>query len=366
MLAPSLFFRDLRIRQFLSVAGQAVLTYDYLLTFELEVDCIWCTPWSMVKAIFLLNRYGTLIVQSFITLEELGILSHGSQKFCMRFLWLQSLFVLFLSETTRTLLLLRARALLGCSYRVAMCLVSVYILYVLVRGGYSSYLLFKHDRDFTFPYLEETGVCVIPSTLANVWLSGVTSLLLDTGLFAMIAYYLYKLCKGSQQLRHSPLLRLLVRDGEHVGSFDLLNPCSRSSMPNSAQANIFYDVLGILSLSAFADEPLYFLQVSFSFPFLVIAGQRVVLNLRGLQSEPYTTQDISRAVDMQIAALRHRSFWQSVDFWMNDIHQELELTEEPIRFRRTQTTVFRTEAVSSHELAVIHTTVGSSPYACAV
>ncbi|KAF8414990.1 hypothetical protein L210DRAFT_2777575 [Boletus edulis BED1] len=34
----------------------------------------------MVKAIFLLNRYGTLIVQSFITLEELGILSHGSQK----------------------------------------------------------------------------------------------------------------------------------------------------------------------------------------------------------------------------------------------------------------------------------------------
>ncbi|KAF8448778.1 hypothetical protein L210DRAFT_3756650 [Boletus edulis BED1] len=303
----------------------------------------------MVKAIFLLNRYGTLIVQSFITLEELGILSHGSQKFCVQFLWLQSLLVLFLSETTRTLLLLRARALLGCSYRVAMCLVSVYILYVLVRGGYSSYILFKHDRDSTFPYLEETGVCVVPSTLANVWLSGVTSLLLDTGLFAMIAYYLYKLCKGSQQLRHSPLLRLLVRDAILF-----------------YMANIFYDVLGILSLSAFADEPLYFLQVSFSFPFLVIAGQRVVLNLRGLQSEPYTTQDISRAVDMQIAALRHRSFWQSVDFWMNDIHQELELTEEPIRFRRTQTTVFRTEAVSSHELAVIHTTVGSSPYACAV
>ncbi|KAG6381809.1 hypothetical protein JVT61DRAFT_418 [Boletus reticuloceps] len=28
--------------------------------------------------------------------------------------------------------------------------------------------LFKHDRDFTFRYLEETGVCVIPSTVANV------------------------------------------------------------------------------------------------------------------------------------------------------------------------------------------------------
>lgn len=40
--------------------------------------------------------------------------------------------------------------------------------------------------------------------------------LLDTGMFAVIAYYLYKFCRGSKELQRSPLLRLLVRDGKHV------------------------------------------------------------------------------------------------------------------------------------------------------
>lgn len=33
-----------------------------------------------MKIVFLLSRYGTLIGQSLLALEELGILSHGSQK----------------------------------------------------------------------------------------------------------------------------------------------------------------------------------------------------------------------------------------------------------------------------------------------
>lgn len=39
--------------------------------------------------------------------------------------------------------------------------------------------------------------------------------LLDTGMFGMVAFYLYKHCSGSKLLRLSPLLRLLVRDGKH-------------------------------------------------------------------------------------------------------------------------------------------------------
>jgi hypothetical protein len=44
------------------------------------VEHIWYAPWTTVKALFLLNRYGTLIGQSFLVLGELGILSHGSRK----------------------------------------------------------------------------------------------------------------------------------------------------------------------------------------------------------------------------------------------------------------------------------------------
>lgn len=41
-------------------------------------------------------------------------------------------------------------------------------------------------------------------------------LLLDTSISAVIAYYLYRLCRDSLQFQRSPLIRLLVRDGEHV------------------------------------------------------------------------------------------------------------------------------------------------------
>lgn len=84
------------IARFLTMAGWTVLVYDYLLTFDLEVrvflfyqilfligrkvDYIWRAPWTPVKAIFLLNRYGTLIAQSSLMIEELGVLSHGSEK----------------------------------------------------------------------------------------------------------------------------------------------------------------------------------------------------------------------------------------------------------------------------------------------
>ena len=83
-------------------------------------------------------------------------------QFCEKFEWFQSFFALFSSEITRSeladstptyprshliaLLLLRARALWRCSYRVAVSLVSVYVLYVLMRSAYSSYIMFKHDH----------------------------------------------------------------------------------------------------------------------------------------------------------------------------------------------------------------------------
>ncbi|KAI9567095.1 hypothetical protein HD554DRAFT_1024689 [Boletus coccyginus] len=112
---------------------------------------------------------------------------------------------------------------------------------------------------------------------------------------------------------------------------------SRRFMPNSVQVNVLYDVLGVLTLTVFVENPLYFVQVAL-YPLFAIAGQRVVLNLRGFRSQEYSTRDISRLVDRGIAEMQRRSFWQSLDLWMNDPHQELELIEELTRYRTTRTT----------------------------
>ena len=142
-----------------------------------KVDHIWHAPWTPPKVVFLLNRYGALIGQSFILLEELGILSHGSRKvlvfslmpvrlpsfnvpqFCANFQWFQAILTFFSSEATRSesmdstsnhaltnivLLLLRSWALWKCSHRVAVSLVFAYVSYVLVLGGFVSYIMFKY------------------------------------------------------------------------------------------------------------------------------------------------------------------------------------------------------------------------------
>jgi hypothetical protein len=57
-----------------------------------------------------------------------------------------------------------------------------------------------------------------------------------------------------------------------------------------------------------------------SFPLLSLVGQRLVLNLRGLQTRHYTTHDLSREVDRQVAELAAMSFWQADDLWPNGVH----------------------------------------------
>ncbi|KAG8742328.1 hypothetical protein FRC12_015394 [Ceratobasidium sp. 428] len=46
-----------RASRYLSAAGYVLLLYDYLLTLPDEVRLIWPTSWSLVKVLFLINRY---------------------------------------------------------------------------------------------------------------------------------------------------------------------------------------------------------------------------------------------------------------------------------------------------------------------
>lgn len=94
------------------------------------------------------------------------------------------------------------------------------------------------------------------------------------------------------------------------------------------------------------------------FPLLTVAGQRVVLNLRGFRSGSFATQDLSLVVNRQIAAMQHRSFWQPLDLWMGNPHQELELNEEVTQYRTRSMGPHVTEEGGSYELEVIHNPLG--------
>jgi len=52
--------RSIQSTQYAQLASSAIILFDHLVTLDGEVELIWKSPWSMGKALFILNRYYTL------------------------------------------------------------------------------------------------------------------------------------------------------------------------------------------------------------------------------------------------------------------------------------------------------------------
>ncbi|KAG1783406.1 hypothetical protein EV702DRAFT_1041083 [Suillus placidus] len=255
-MAPSPeFMQDLWVRKTFSTIGYTLLVYDYLLTLEDETCYIWNRPWTGVKVMFLINRYGNLIGQTVIQLEEAGLLSHGSQVFCHRFALFSSCFMVLSTESIHIIVLMRAWAIWGTQKRMTNILIWIYVSYVLVLMGMVTYSVTTDHIQFS--QLDVTHICV--STIPIRYFKD----------------YAWLICCGSVS---TPLISSIYS----------------------------FETQSYFSLTAYSDEtiqsPKYFIAKSFATPLLSVAGQRLVLNLRGLKGRTYTTQDLSCEVDRQLEA----------------------------------------------------------------
>ncbi|KAG2144277.1 hypothetical protein DEU56DRAFT_900131 [Suillus clintonianus] len=282
-MSPSTqFMEGLWVRTAFSAAGHTLLVYDYLLTFKYEFFYIWKAPWTVVKILFLLNRYGNLIGQTAIRLEEAGLLAHGSQLFCQRFAIFTTCFMFISTESIHILVLVRAWAIWGTRKRVTTILIWSYMLYVIMLLAGSANTL--HISHIPYLHLDMIQVCVAEMP-KYVWLIYVGSFILDAVLFILTTRSLWKYSREFRALYPSELLHVLFRDA--ILFFI---------------ASMFSNALTVASWTAYRDNPKYFLGKGFATPLLSVAGQRLVLNLRGLKTRTYTTRDISRDVDRQLQA----------------------------------------------------------------
>lgn len=249
---------------------------------RLQVEYIWNRPWTIVKVMFLINRYGNLIGQTSIRLEEAGLLSHDSQMFCNRFTFFTSCFMVLSTESIHIIVLMRAWAIWGTRKRVANILIWSYVSYVLVLTGTATYsMTTRHDQ---FLQLDVTHIC-IGGTPSYAWLICCGSFVLDTILFVLTMRSLQICSREFQCLYPSDLLHVLVRDAIVFFIFSTLS-----------------NALSTASWTAYAHNPKHFIAKAFATPLLSVAGQRLVLNLRGLKGRAYTTQDLSCEVDRQLEA----------------------------------------------------------------
>ncbi|KAG1805536.1 uncharacterized protein BJ212DRAFT_1303995 [Suillus subaureus] len=243
-MAPSPeFMQDVWVRKMFCTTGHTLLVYDYFLTLKDEVCYIWNRPWTIVKVMFLINRYGNLIGQTFIRLEEAGLLSHGSQV---------SRFIFLLSNCSHAYV-----GHLGTQKRVAKILIWSYAFYILVLTGTAMY---GATIPIQFAQLDVTHICI-----------GTAPILFVSTMRCLRIY-----SREFQSLYPSDLLHILFRD-----------------------AIVFFIKK---KRTAYADNPKCFIAKAFSTPIVSVAGQRLVLNLRGSEGRTYSTRDLSREVDRQLEA----------------------------------------------------------------
>ncbi|KAG1908055.1 uncharacterized protein F5891DRAFT_998596 [Suillus fuscotomentosus] len=186
----------------LSATGHTVLIYDYLLTFHDEIRYIWNAPWTIVKVMFLINRYANLVGQTAIRLEEAGFLAHDSELFCHRF-----------AISIHLLVLIRAWAIWGTRKSIIKIMVGSYVFYVLALLGITT-LGSIHDTHEEYQYLDLVEICA--SAMPSVFI-------LDAVTFVLTARSLWRYSREFQSLYPSSLLRLLVRDATMFFIFSMFN-----------------------------------------------------------------------------------------------------------------------------------------------
>ncbi|KAG2116355.1 hypothetical protein BD769DRAFT_1063537 [Suillus cothurnatus] len=280
---PSLeFMQDLWVRQIFCTTGHALLVYDYLLTLEDELCYIWNRPWTVVKVMFLINRYGNLLVQTFIRLEEAGLLSHNSRVFCQCFTLFTSCSMGLSAESIHIIVLMRTWAIWGTHKRVAHIIMWSYISYILVLMGTAMYGAVTDH--FEFMHLDVTHIC-IATTPSYIWLICCGGFILDTVLFALTMRCLRIYSREFRSLYPCDLLHILARDA--IIFFIV-------SMSTNA--------ISTVSWTVYANSPKCFIAKAFAIPLVSVAGQRLVLNLRGAERRAYATRDLSREVDRQLEA----------------------------------------------------------------
>ncbi|KAG1857381.1 hypothetical protein DFJ58DRAFT_726954 [Suillus subalutaceus] len=280
------FFDQIWVRKALSATGHTVLIYDYLLTFNDEILYIWNAPWTVVKVLFLINRYGNIAGQTLIRLEEAGILAHNSQFFCQRFSIITSYFMFISSESIHILVLIRAWAIWGAQRGMSNILIGGYVSYVLILLGISSCA--RAGEEYLYLDLVEICVSAMPKLM---WLCYVGSFILDAITFVLTARSLRRYSREFQGLYPSDLLLLLVRDATIFFVFSMFN-----------------NAMIIASWTVYSNGPYTFLPKGFSGPLLSVAGQRVVLNLKSLSTRSYSTHDLSREVDRQLEAFAEEPY----------------------------------------------------------
>ncbi|KAL7282681.1 hypothetical protein ACG7TL_004155 [Trametes sanguinea] len=279
------YFQDLFVTRCLSVAGYAILVYECLATFPDEVQYIWPTRWSTVKIIYILNRYGNLLQIALANAQLTGIWWNQSPPFCFRVTLVLSFFQFASFASIHVLVLLRAWATWGRRKRMLTLLVALFVTYASVSIVMLTYGIVKAGYN-AYPYSSVTRTCigVLP---ADAWVLWVPSLVLECAIFflTMVSVRQYRV---HRRFKDQPaLVQVICRDA--IAYFFV---------------TLFSSLFNILVWTRDTNRPLNMLSNTFTLCLMIVAGQRLVLDLRKeTDYNSLSTTRLGREIERAIEAL---------------------------------------------------------------
>ncbi|KAL1944119.1 hypothetical protein VTO73DRAFT_3304 [Trametes versicolor] len=312
------YYHDLFVVRALALAGYVILLYDCVLTFPDEIKYIWPTRWSTVKVIYLLNRYGNLAFLGLADIQLMGMWWNDGPDFCYRAVLILSFAQLVsFALVHAVLVLLRAWATWGRRKRMLTILGTLFIVYASVSIAMLTYGNVDAGPA-SYPLAYVTKVCIGVLPPLSVSDHEPILLLRDMVVHAQTPDALRRpvVTLGSKASRdihgtrthtdviclfhvysnwreHSPIVRVICRDG--VIYF---------------LVTLFSNSFNILIWARYADRPLNLLSTSFTLSLLIVAAQRLVLDLRKVTDEhdEVSTTRVGREVERAVQALpRSRS-----------------------------------------------------------
>lgn len=285
------YYHDLFVVRALALAGYVILLYDCVLTFPDEIKYIWPTRWSTVKVIYLLNRYGNLAFLGLADIQLMGMWWNDGPDFCYRAVLILSFAQLVSFALVHVLVLLRAWATWGRRKRMLTILGTLFIVYASVSIAMLTYgNVDAGPASYPLAYVTKVCIGVLPPLS---WLLWVPSLALECATFTLTMVSIRQFHVYSNWREHSPIVRVICRDG--VIYF---------------LVTLFSNSFNILIWARYADRPLNLLSTSFTLSLLIVAAQRLVLDLRKVTDEhdEVSTTRVGREVERAVQALpRSRS-----------------------------------------------------------
>ncbi|KZT60074.1 hypothetical protein CALCODRAFT_553861 [Calocera cornea HHB12733] len=226
----------IRVQESVAIAGFCLMLYDILTTLDVEINLVWPAPRSLVKVLFLCNRYVTPGLYIYVVYTMSGLMaapsnqSHSCFEFFLTSLTLEGLCV---NGIGAVLMLLRVYALYNRHRGILIVLSALLCLELLGSVIVMAYGVVA--ADYSMLFIEDIHACVSLHHLSWLWIVFLFMMLFDVVVFYLVVR---KTLKYTRETNSSTrLISVLLFDS--VGYFlvmivaELLNIIAYTSFPSN-------------------------------------------------------------------------------------------------------------------------------------